>query len=383
MLSIATLAGPWPRLGVVAAAALAAMAMLARTDERRAWAMLGALVLAPVLLLDDVWHSSQLHFVHRHPAEAIVGAVLILIVLAVAAVLIRRAPWLVGAAHRSDRALPGSDPVRQHHQQPAGAAVFRDRRLRAGLAGAGAVVVARRGAVSSRARGAVPAPRGAAAVREAAGRLHRALRAPGAVLPLSGFRQGGSERGLLLRPVRPAVRTSARSGVDPPAADPLPAGHRCAGGRLLADRLRRGGHQAPPAADRLEVGDPERAARVLHGQLGVPRPQHLRPLPRAGDDPSDRGSALRPAHAGATRLGGRARDPVGLPGVHAVALEPGRAGAWHGRAGGAALEDSPGPLPGGRRDRRRRDRGRRPTRTASASARQTAVSTAVRAVAAT
>jgi O-antigen ligase len=95
VLSIATLAGPWPRLGVVAAAALAAMAMLARTDERRAWAMLGALVLAPVLLLDDVWHSSQLRFVHSHPAEATVGAVLILIVLAGAAVLIRRRPWLV------------------------------------------------------------------------------------------------------------------------------------------------------------------------------------------------------------------------------------------------------------------------------------------------
>jgi putative inorganic carbon (hco3(-)) transporter len=95
VLSIATLAGPWPRLGVVAAAALAAMAMLARTDERRAWAMLGALVLAPVLLLDDVWHSSQLQFVHRHPAEVMVGAVLILIVLAAAAVLIRRIPWVV------------------------------------------------------------------------------------------------------------------------------------------------------------------------------------------------------------------------------------------------------------------------------------------------
>ena len=95
MLSIATLAGPWPRLGVVAAAALAAMAMLARTDERRAWTMLGALVLAPVLLLDDVWHSSQLHFVHHHPAEVVVGAVLILIVLVGAAVLIRRMPWLV------------------------------------------------------------------------------------------------------------------------------------------------------------------------------------------------------------------------------------------------------------------------------------------------
>ena len=60
MLTIAVLAGPWPRVGVVAAALFAASAMLARTDERRAWSMLGALVLAPALLLYDVWHSPQL-----------------------------------------------------------------------------------------------------------------------------------------------------------------------------------------------------------------------------------------------------------------------------------------------------------------------------------
>ena len=55
MLSIAVLTGPWPRLGLVVAAVCAATAILARSDERRAWAMLGALVLAPVLLLVDVY----------------------------------------------------------------------------------------------------------------------------------------------------------------------------------------------------------------------------------------------------------------------------------------------------------------------------------------
>ena len=44
-------------LGVIVAALLAGAAILSRTDVRRAWAMLGALVLAPLLLLDDVWHS--------------------------------------------------------------------------------------------------------------------------------------------------------------------------------------------------------------------------------------------------------------------------------------------------------------------------------------
>jgi putative inorganic carbon (hco3(-)) transporter len=92
---MAVLAGSWPRLGVVAAAVLAAAAILARSDRHRAWAMLGALVLAPILLLDDVWHSAQLSFVHHHPLEAVVGAAVVLAVLAAAAYGIRRIPWAV------------------------------------------------------------------------------------------------------------------------------------------------------------------------------------------------------------------------------------------------------------------------------------------------
>lgn len=95
MLNIAVLAGPWPRIGVVAAAIFAATAMLARSDERRAWAMLGALVLAPVLLLDDVWHSPQLAIVHHHPLTAVAGAAVALAVLAAAAYAIHRIPWVV------------------------------------------------------------------------------------------------------------------------------------------------------------------------------------------------------------------------------------------------------------------------------------------------
>src|SRR5579875_2341504 len=95
MLTFAVLAGPWPRVGVVAAALFAAYAMLARTDEARAWSMLGALVLAPVLLLDDVWHSPQLSILHNHPLEAGVAAVVALAVLAVAAYGVHRIPWIV------------------------------------------------------------------------------------------------------------------------------------------------------------------------------------------------------------------------------------------------------------------------------------------------
>ncbi len=57
--------------------------------------MLAALVVAPILLLDDVWHSSQLGFVHRHPLYALVAAMIGLGVLAAAAYVVRRRPWIV------------------------------------------------------------------------------------------------------------------------------------------------------------------------------------------------------------------------------------------------------------------------------------------------
>jgi putative inorganic carbon (HCO3(-)) transporter len=95
VLTIAVLSGPWPRLGVIVAALLAGAAILSRSDVRRAWTMLGAMVLAPVLLLDDVWHASQFSFVHRHPAEAAAGALVALAVLGVAAFVIHRRPLLV------------------------------------------------------------------------------------------------------------------------------------------------------------------------------------------------------------------------------------------------------------------------------------------------
>jgi O-antigen ligase len=60
--------------------------------------MLGALILAPVLLLGDIWHSQQLSIVHRHPAVAALGALLALIAVAGAALVIRRRPVLLPGA---------------------------------------------------------------------------------------------------------------------------------------------------------------------------------------------------------------------------------------------------------------------------------------------
>ncbi len=98
MLVYGALSGPLPRLGVVAVAILAAVVMLHPTARVQALAMLGALMLSPVLLLADIWNSPQLGIIHRHPAEAAVGALVALgAVVAVAFVLGRRPALLTGA----------------------------------------------------------------------------------------------------------------------------------------------------------------------------------------------------------------------------------------------------------------------------------------------
>jgi putative inorganic carbon (HCO3(-)) transporter len=61
--------------------------------------MLGALILAPVLLLGDIWNSPQLQVIHRHPLEAVIGAVVALGLVGVAAVLLhRRRQWIAPLA---------------------------------------------------------------------------------------------------------------------------------------------------------------------------------------------------------------------------------------------------------------------------------------------
>ncbi|MGH2891699.1 MAG: O-antigen ligase family protein, partial [Solirubrobacteraceae bacterium] len=109
MIAFAALTGPLPKAGVVVVALLAAVVLLARDRRARALAMLGALVLAPVLLLTDIWSSPQLDIVHRHPLEAIVGAGVVVAALIAAAGLIVRRQWLV--APLAVLALPFRVPV--------------------------------------------------------------------------------------------------------------------------------------------------------------------------------------------------------------------------------------------------------------------------------
>jgi putative inorganic carbon (hco3(-)) transporter len=93
----AALTGPLPKAGVLLVALLAASAILARDPRSRAGAMLGALGLAPVLLLADIWHSPQLRVIHRHPLVAVVGAAIALAVVVAVALAIIRRPALTGA----------------------------------------------------------------------------------------------------------------------------------------------------------------------------------------------------------------------------------------------------------------------------------------------
>jgi O-antigen ligase len=95
VIALAALSGPLPKAGVVLVAALVAVALLHPAAHARAVAMLGALLLAPALLLADIWHSPQLSVVHRHPLVAAAIGALGLAAVAVLGVLVARRPSLL------------------------------------------------------------------------------------------------------------------------------------------------------------------------------------------------------------------------------------------------------------------------------------------------
>jgi hypothetical protein len=73
-------------IGIVIAAALAAAAIVGHSSRSRAWAMLGALALTPVLLVLSIWETPQLELVRDHTlpvlAAAIAAAALVVVPLA-------------------------------------------------------------------------------------------------------------------------------------------------------------------------------------------------------------------------------------------------------------------------------------------------------------
>ena len=109
MTALAVLTGSLPKLGVVVIALLAAAAMLAPDRRLQAGAVLGALALAPVLLLAEIGRSPQLSTVHRQPLPAAAAAAVSVAVLLALAVLLVRRPALIGPL--AVLALPFRIPV--------------------------------------------------------------------------------------------------------------------------------------------------------------------------------------------------------------------------------------------------------------------------------
>ncbi|MCW2984778.1 MAG: hypothetical protein JWR63_2348 [Conexibacter sp.] len=86
-------------LPLILAALLAAGAVLLPGARHRALATLGALVLAPALLISDIWDTDQVRPLRDHPSVAVAGIVVGVAALAALAVLFDRRPaWFPLAA---------------------------------------------------------------------------------------------------------------------------------------------------------------------------------------------------------------------------------------------------------------------------------------------
>jgi O-antigen ligase len=86
-------------IGVIAVAALAAGVLLVTLPRLRAALMAATLALTPVLLVADIWNTSQIHPLRDRPAVALAAALLGLAVVVAGAVLFDRRPsWFPVAA---------------------------------------------------------------------------------------------------------------------------------------------------------------------------------------------------------------------------------------------------------------------------------------------
>jgi hypothetical protein len=95
--------------GMVVAAALAAGAVLGRTVRGRAWAMLGALVLTPVVLVAEIWESPQVESIRSQGIAGAAAAAVGLAAVAALAWLFARRPGFLAVLALA--ALPFRLPV--------------------------------------------------------------------------------------------------------------------------------------------------------------------------------------------------------------------------------------------------------------------------------
>ncbi|HEU4945031.1 MAG TPA: O-antigen ligase family protein [Solirubrobacterales bacterium] len=92
------MSGVFAGLGLIVAAAAAAAAILLPPGRPRSLAMLAALVLFPILILGDQWHSSQIVDLRDHPSRLVLLGALAIGVSAALAYAFRRWPILLPLA---------------------------------------------------------------------------------------------------------------------------------------------------------------------------------------------------------------------------------------------------------------------------------------------
>ncbi len=107
--AISTLGDLAQTAGVIVASLLAAAVLLARSDRARAVAMLGAIVLTPVLLVANIWSTPQLQPLRDRPLLALAAAAGGLLLLALGAWAIHRRPEAIALAAAA--ALPFRVPI--------------------------------------------------------------------------------------------------------------------------------------------------------------------------------------------------------------------------------------------------------------------------------
>ena len=289
--------------------------------------MLGALVLAPVLLLADIWHSPQLRVVHRHPLAAAVGGV-------VALGAARRGALLDRRRRRCSRRWRWSRFRSGSRSRPAARRRTCSCRCtsssRAGLAGVH--LPALRDAPSAAPR---RAPSGRAGwIERLLALVRRPLRAAGGLL--AGLREGAPADGLLLRPVRAAVLPAARSSTGRRGWSAAACGLVVAlAVRVRAARVRR-------VRDQDDVLNPKLvAANDVHAYFTVNSvffdPDIFGRFLALVMIVARRRAALRPASAASSWARSRCSRSCGRARADALALEPRRAAGRARGARGAAL----------------------------------------------
>jgi len=107
--TVTTLGDAAQTAGVVVAALLGAAVLLVRAPRARAAAMLGALVLTPVLLVANIWSTPQFEPLRQRPVLLLATGLAGLVVLGAGALLLARRPELLALAAAG--ALPFRVPI--------------------------------------------------------------------------------------------------------------------------------------------------------------------------------------------------------------------------------------------------------------------------------